>query len=168
MAEIRNLRNPANNPAQNLLTQDALAAGEQLRKGDFTNLQKGIYLDFDNPAQEREQYQKLANVGREGTFALGGGTGGGEGAARSLDTQAKYLADRFSRDASANFQDNVRSAAARVRDALGQSSGYQQNNQQSIISALSNLYGSLPKGNGFLGGLLGMVGGLGSAAITKW
>lgn len=165
LAAIKNMQNPAANPAQNALTTEALAAADFFKKGDFTSLPKGMIFDFDNPVQQRENYLKTMNAGNEGTFALGAGTGGGDGAARSADTQGKYLNDKFARDAAANYQDNVREASGRAQNMLTQAAGSTQQNQSSIVGALQNLYGAVPKGNSWLGGLLSMGGAIGSAAL---
>lgn len=168
MAAIRNMQNPASNPAQNALTQEALAAADFFKKGDFTTLPKGYIFDFEDPVKQQEAYKKAINVGNEGVFALGAGTGGGDGAARAVDTQSKYLSDKFGRDTAQNYQNNISNAGMKTREMLAQSAGANSQNQSAVIGALSSLYGTVPKGTSWLGGLLGMAGSLGSAAIGKW
>ena len=54
LAAIKNMQNPASNPAQNALTNEALAAADVIKKGDFTHLPKGMFFDFDSPVEQRD------------------------------------------------------------------------------------------------------------------
>ena len=91
------------------------------------------------------------------------------GRSKATDLQGKYLKDRFARDASQNYQNNIAGAGMDIRNALGQAAGAKGQTDASIISALQGLYGSpaLNKPSGW-GSVLVMAGQLGSAAISKW
>lgn len=164
LAAIKSMQDPKNNPAQDYLTKEALAGADFLKKGEFSQLPKGMFFDFTLPSETIKQYNKFSNVGREGSFALG--DTGGQGAAMGL--QSKYLGDKFARDASANFQENIRGAAGNIRGGLASAAGAKSGNDQAVISAFQNLLGS-PMLNkpSMLGSILGMAGSLGSAAIGR-
>ena len=165
MAMIKSMQDPAKNPAQQYLTNEALAGAEFLKKGEYGQLPKGMFFNFQGPAEQIKQYQKFANVGREGTFGLG--DGGGMGAA--MDTQSKFLGDRFARDAAQNYQNNIAGAAADIRGGLASAAGAKSSNDQAIIGALQGV-GNLPFLNkpGMGGALLGLAGSLGGAALGAW
>lgn len=146
LAAITSMQNPASNPAQNALTNEALAGADYFKKGDFSTLPKGMSFDFEMPGQEIDRYKKFKNVGKEGTFALG--DTGGMGAA--FKTQSGYMDDKFARDASQNYQDNIRGASGNVRNMLMQAAGAKSGNDSQIISALQGLYGSIPKGKSLM------------------
>lgn len=162
LAAITALQKPESNPAQNALTQEALSSADYFKKGDFSSMPKGMVFDFKAPQEQMKQYQNLTNVGNEGTFALGADGGDSQKIAKN------YLNDKFARDASQNYQDNISGAANKTKDMLAQAAGAKGQTDNSVISALSSLYQNMPKSNGWLGGLLSMGGALGSAALTKW
>ena len=167
--EIAAMKDPKNNPAQNYLTQEALAGGEFLKKGEFSSLPKGMFFDFQQPAEEIQQYKKLANVNQGGTFALAGNSAGGMGQAQA--TQKNYLTDRFARDASQNYQNNISNAAGNIRGALGAAAGAKDDLDSRIISAIhgaGSIAGQLKPSQSKWGSVLGAIGGLGGAAISKW
>lgn len=170
LASIKAMQNPANNAAQNFLTTEAMAGADFLKKGEYSQLPKGMFFNFKNPTEQLDQYKKFANVNQGGTFALANGAGGDmSGRSKATDLQGKYLKDRFARDASQNYQDNISLAAGNIQGALGQAAGAKGQTDANVISALQNLYGSpaLNKPSGW-GSILGMAGQLGSAAISKW
>lgn len=167
LAAINKLQNPASNPAQQYLTNEALAGADWLKKGEFSSLPKGMFFDFKAPAQNIKDYNKYANVSTDGTYALGGGDGTG-GRTNAQGLQSKYLADKFARDASQNYQDNISNAAGNIRSALGGAANANAQNSQQVISALGGLFGSpaLNRQSGW-GGVLGILGGLGSSALNR-
>lgn len=170
LSAITSMQNPANNQAQNALTTEALAGADWLKKGEYSQMPKGMFFNFENPTQQLDQYKKFANVNQGGTFALANGQGGDTGGrTKATDLQGKYLKDRFARDASQNYQNNIAGAGMDIRNALGQAAGAKGQTDANVISALQNLYGSpaLNKPSGW-GSILGMAGQLGSAAISKW
>lgn len=166
LAAINKLQNQDSNPAQKWLTNEALAGADWLKKGEFSSLPKGMFFDFQNPAEQMKQYQKYANVSADGTYALGDGSGSTEGRSAAQGLQSKYLKDKFARDASQNYQNNITGAANNIRGALGGAANASAQNSQQVISALSGLYGSpaLNRPSGW-GSVLGMIGGLGSSAL---
>lgn len=168
MAQITKLNTPEANPAQNYLTEQALAGGEFLKKGEYSQLPKGMFFDFKMPGEQLDQYKKFANVNQGGTFAL---ANGGEGRSKATGVQGKYLNDRFARDASQNYQDNIGRAAGGIRDSLAQASGYNTQNSSSIINALGGMYNTLankPQKPSIWGQILGTAGQIGAAAITRF
>jgi len=172
LASIKAMQNPANNQAQNALTTEALAGPDVLKKGEYRSLPKGMFFNFENPTQQLEQYKKFANVNQGGTFALAANGAAGDsmgGRSKATDLQGKYLKDRFARDSSQNYQNNISLAAQNIQGALGQAAGAKGQTDANVISALQNLYGS-PALNkpGMMGSILGLAGSLGSAAIGKW
>lgn len=138
-AEIKKMSDPANNPAQQYLTNEAIAGADWLKKGDFSQLPKGMYFDFKNPVEQNEQYKKLANVNQGGTFALADGSGRGD----AQGIQSKYLSDKFARDASQNYQDNIANAAGNIRSGLGAAAGAKTGLDQQIFGALQGMSGTL-------------------------
>lgn len=170
LASIKAMQNPASNPAQNYLTQEAMAGADFLKKGEYSQLPKGMFFNFKNPTEQLEQYKKFANVNQGGTFALANGQGGDMGGrTKATDLQGKYLKDRFARDAGQNYQDNISLAAGNIQGALGQAAGAKGQTDANVISALQNLYGS-PALNkpSIWGSVIGAAGSLGAAAISKW
>ncbi|HXG82647.1 MAG TPA: hypothetical protein VNI84_01345 [Pyrinomonadaceae bacterium] len=164
LAAITKMQNPESNPAQNYLTQESMAGAEFLKKGDFAQLPKGMFFDFQMPGEQLKQYKNLKDVGSEGTFALGADGGGAHENAKN------YLTDKFARDAAQNYQTNISGAASNIRGGLGQAAGAKGATDANVIGALQGLYSSMPKGGGLmsvLGPLMGMGGQLGAAAITK-
>lgn len=158
-AAIANLSNPKSNPAQDFLTNEAISAANFIKGGEYGKaLPKGMFFDFQMPAQMNEQYKKLANVNQGGTFALAQGNEGGKTSAQSL--QGKYLADRFARDASQNYQNNISDASSNIRGALGQAAGATSQNQSAVVNALGSLYQMAPKKTSPWGSILGVAGGL--------
>ena len=166
LAQIRKMNDPAANPAQQMLTNEALGAANWLKAGDFSQLPKGMFFDFEGPAEQLKRYNAAANVSKDGTFALGQDSGGMAG--RAMDTQSKYLGDKFARDVAQNYQNNIANVRTNAMGALQQSAGATSQNQSAVVGALSNLYQSMPKGNSWLGGLLSMGGSLGAAALNKF
>lgn len=170
LASIKAMQNPASNPAQNYLTQEAMAGADFLKKGEYSQLPKGMFFNFKNPTEQLDQYKKFANVNQGGTFALANGQGGDmSGRSKATDLQGKYLRDRFARDSSQNYQDNISLAAGNIQGALGQAAGAKGQTDANVISALQNLYGS-PALNrpSIWGSVLGAVGGVASSALGGW
>lgn len=166
-AEIAALKNPANNPAQQYLTNEALAGAEFLKKGEYSSLPKGMFFDFQAPAANIDRYKKMVNVGQGGTFALGDNAGMGN----AMATQKNYLSDKFARDEANNYQNNIREAAGTIRGALGGAAGAKSDNDARILQALQGMTGAIgqmPQSQSKLGSILGLIGGIGSSAITKW
>lgn len=168
------------NPAQDALTSSALAGNDWLQKGDYSQLPKGMFFNFQQPAEALDQYKKYANVGQGGTFALAQGNPGGRSAATGL--QGQFLQDRFARDASQNYQNNIANAGSQIQSALGQSSGanlqsqaldlqgQQVNNNLSqgtlgMLGSLSNSYINKPS---IWSSILSAGAGIGAAAINKF
>lgn len=125
-----------------------------------------MFFDFKMPAEQLDQYKKFANVNQGGTFALSNGTG------RSAATgvQSKYLSDRFARDASQNYQENVGNAAGNIRNQLAQASGASSQNSSAVINALGGMYSSLlnkPQQPSIWGSLLGAVGQVAGGALSN-
>lgn len=164
------MQNPAANPAQNFLTTEALSGADFLKKGDYSQLPKGMFFDFKMPGEQLDQYKKFANVNQGGTFALANGASGDMGGRTNATAlQGKYLKDKFARDASQNYQDNISLAAGNIRGSLQNAAGAKSNTDASVISALQNLYGSPALNKPGIGGaLLGMAGQLGGAAIKAF
>jgi len=167
LAAITKLQNPENNKAQNFLTTEAMAGAEFLKKGDFSQLPKGMFFDFKMPAEMMNAYKKAINVNQGGTFALAGGGGGDMGGrTKAQSLQSKYLSDKFARDSAQNYQDNIANAAGNIRGSLAQAAGATTQNQMGVIGALQGLYGSPALNKPGIGGqLLGMAGSLGGAAL---
>ncbi len=164
-AAIANMQNPKSNPAQDYLTNQALAGANFLQGNDYGTLPKGMFFNFDTPAKSIDQYKKYSNVGQGGTFALADNAGRGQ----AQQLQGKYLQDKFARDASDNFQNNISNAAGQIQGALGQSSGASSENQINSINALSSLFNSPKlKKTEIWGSLLGLGGQLGSAAFAAF
>ncbi len=162
-AAISHMQDPHSNPAQEYLSNQAIAGADWLNKGDYSQLPKGMFFDFSMPAAQDETYKKLSNVSQGGTFALA--DSGGRGAA--TQNQNKYLQDRFARDASQNYQDNISKAAGNIQGGLAQASGANVQNQQGVISALSSLFNSDKlKKTSIWGDLFKTIGGIGSSALT--
>lgn len=168
------------NPAQDALTSNALAGNDYFQKGDYSSMPKGMFFNFQQPAEALDQYKKYANVGQGGTYALAQGNSGGRTAATAQ--QGQFLQDRFARDASQNYQNNIANAASNVQNALGQSSGANlqsqsldlqgqqvNNNQgQALLGTLGSLANSYINKPGLWGSILGLGGQLGAAAINKF
>lgn len=169
LAAITKLQNPESNQAQNFLTQEAMAGANFLKKGDFSQLPKGMFLDFKMPAEMVNAYKRAINVNQGGTFALAGGAGGDMGGRTNAQAlQSKYLSDKFARDSAQNYQDNISNAAGNIRGALAQSAGATAQNQMGVIGALQGLYGSPALNKPGIGGqLLGMAGALGGGALSS-
>lgn len=164
MALLKKMQNPEENKAQNFLTTEALAGADWLKKGDFSQLPKGMFFDFQMPAEQMRQYEKASNVGRTGTFALG--DHGGMGAA--VKTQSQFLGDKFARDAAQNYQNNVRGVGDKVQNSLIQASGAKSQNDSAVITALQNLYGSPALNKPGVGGaLIGAIGGIGGGLMNS-
>lgn len=163
LAEMRKMNEPKSNPAQEYLTNMALEGARTMQAGEFSQgkLPKGMFFNFDQPAEAIDRYKKMANVGQGGTFALGDNAGRGQAAA----LQNKYLQDRFARDASQNYQNNIANAGMNINNALQQASGYQTNQQANIMNALQGLYSTQANKPSKWGNILGMVGTLGSAIL---
>lgn len=168
LAQITALQNPKSNPAQDYLSNQALAGADFLQKGEFSTLPKGMFFDFKMPAAQLDQYKKFANVNQGGTFALSNGDNTGRSAASGV--QSKYLSDKFARDASQNYQDNITNASGNIQNALAQSAGASSQNSSAIINALGGMYNTLvnkPKSPSIWGGILSAAGQIGAAAIPK-
>lgn len=167
MAEITALRTPAANPAQTFLQNEAMAGGEWLKKGEFSSKPGNIFFDFKLPGENLEQYKKFADVNQGGTFALS--DNGGRSQATGI--QNKYLKDKFARDASQNYQDNIGRASGTIRDSLAQASGASSSNNSAVINALGGMYQSLlnkPKNPSPFGQIMQSIGQVGSAALSAY
>lgn len=138
-AWINRMQDPASNPAQKYLTDEALSGAEWLKKGDYSAMPKGMFFDFKSPVEQNEQYKKLLNVNQGGTFSLG--DNGGRGEAQNL--QNKYLQDKFARDASQNYQDNISGAASNIRSALGATADAKTGLDARVFSAMQGLTGTV-------------------------
>jgi hypothetical protein len=134
--------NPASNPAQEFLTNQALSGGDFISKGDFRTLPKGMYFNFEMPGEQLQKYRNAVNVGSEGSFALGDGAGAG----KAMGLSKQYLVDKFARDSAQNYQNNIAQASANVNQGLQQASGYQTGQQQAVIGALQSAMQVAPKG----------------------
>ncbi len=135
-----------------------------MKKGEYSQLPKGMVFDFQMPAEQMKQYQKAANVGKDGLFALGDD---GTGAKGAMATQSKFLGDKFARDSANNFQNNVRGVGDKANMMLGQAAGAKAGNDQAIISALQGLYSSPALNKPGIGGqILGAIGGIGGGALS--
>lgn len=141
-AAIAAMQNPKTNPAQEYLTQNAIAGADFLKKGDFSQLPKGQFFNFELPAQQNEMYKKYANVNQGGTFALANNQSEQGPKSQAQVLQSKYLSDRFARDASQNYQNNISNAAQNITGSLQQASGYQTNLDSNVINSLSGLFNS--------------------------
>lgn len=137
--QIAQMQDPKSNPAQQYLTNEALAGADWLKKGDYSQLPKGMFFDFQMPSEQNRQYKKMIDVGQGGTFALSDNSGRGQ----AQDIQKQYLSDKFARDASQNYQTNVANAAQNVRGGLQAAAGSKSQNDQAIMSALHGLTGTL-------------------------
>lgn len=157
--QINAMKNPKSNPAQEALTNEALTGYEWLKRGDYAQKPTGMFFDFKNPVEQAEQYKKFANVNQGGTFALGDNAGKGQ--AQGL--QSKYLSDKFARDASQNYQDNISNSAGNIRSALAGAAGQAGDQQAQIASAIGGfgkLVASMPQKTPWWQSLLsGVVGG---------
>ncbi len=155
---IKQMSNPASNPSQQWLSNEALSAANTLKTGEYSKqLPKGMYLNFQDPAERNAQYKKLANVNQGGTFALANnGNAGERTAAQAL--QGKYLSDRFARDSSQQYQNDISNAWNNVRSGLGQASGYQVNNQGAVMNALQGAYQNAPQKTNWFSSILPLAG----------
>lgn len=158
--QIAKMSDPASNPAQQYLTNEALAGAEWFKKGDFREKPKGMFFDFKMPSEQNDQYKKFANVNQGGTFALGDNSGSGQ----AMGIQKQYLGDKFARDASQNYQDNVANAGQNVRGGLGAAAGAKSQNDSAVMSALQGMTGILgqmpqkePWWKSVLGGVMGIA-----------
>ena len=163
-ALLAQMQNPKTNPAQEFLTGQAIEGANFLKKGDYSQLPKGMYWNFQMPSQQNEMYKKYANVNQGGTFALS--SPGGAGArTQAQNLQGQYLKDKFARDASQNYQNNISDAATNIRSGLGQASGYQTNQNSAVMNAMGNMYGMLPQKTSPWGQILGIGAGVASSFI---
>ncbi len=163
---IAAMQNPKSNPAQDYLTTESLAGAAFLKKGDFSQLPKGMFFDFQMPGEQNTMYKKYADVNQGGTFALANNQGqqGAKTGAQAL--QSKYLSDRFARDASQNYQNNISNAAQNIRGGLSAAAGAKSGTDATVISALGNLYSAMPKKKPFSWtDLIGPAAAIGAAAI---
>jgi hypothetical protein len=162
---IKSMQDPKSNPAQDFLTNQAIEAANWMKKGDYSQLPKGMVFDFQMPAEQMKQYQMASNVSKDGTFALGDDGMGSKGA---MATQGKFLGDKFARDAAQNYQNNISGVGQKASAMLGQAAGAKSGNDQAIIAALQGLYGS-PALNkpGIAGAVMGMIGGIGGGALSS-
>lgn len=175
LAAIANMNKPPpENKAQNYLTDQAVAGAEFLKKGEFNQMPKGMFFNFDTPVQQLDTYKKLSNVNQGGTFALANGGADVGGRSNATQLQGKYLTDKFARDASQNYQNNITNAAGNIQGALNQASNAQfgangqlMSNNANVASAYGNLLGSnyLNKPS-IWSSVLGAVGQIGSSAIA--
>lgn len=136
-AQIAAMQNPASNPAQQYLTNEALAGADWLKKGEYRSLPKGMFFNFKQPTEQLEQYKKYADVNQGGTFALSDNSGMGKAGA----IQKNYLTDKFARDASQNYQDNITGAAHDIRGALHSAADAKGSQDSRIFGALQGIGG---------------------------
>jgi hypothetical protein len=163
-AMLAQLQNPKSNPAQDFLTNEAIAGANFMKAGEFGQLPKGMFFDFKGPQEQVNQYKKYANVNQGGTFALANGQGSNAGRTAATGLQGKYLADKFARDAGQNYQDNIAMASNKIQGALGQAAGAKNGNDAAIMAAMQNMMQLAPKKTGGgLGGLLGLGASIASA-----
>lgn len=158
-AQISKMNDPASNPAQQYLTNQAISGSNWLQKGDYSSLPKGSFFNFETPVAQNEQYKKLANVSQGGTFALS--DMGGMGSAQNL--QKQYLTDKFARDASQNYQNNIAGAAGNIQGALGQAAGAKTGLDSQIVNSMQGLggvIGQMQNKPGFWSSILGASGGI--------
>lgn len=160
------MQNPASNPSQQFLTNQALEGANYFQKGEFSTLPKGMFFDFKMPQEDILKYKKLTNVGQGGTFALARNGESGRGKAQAL--QGKYLSDRFARDTMQNYQDNISNASGRVTAGLQQAAGAKSNQDSQVISALQNMYSMManqPEKKSKWGSILGGIGRIAGSFI---
>lgn len=158
-AQLAAMQNPASSPAQQALTDQALAGSQYFQKGDYSTLPKGMFFDFQQPTDQINQYKKLTNVGQGGTFALANnGNVGGRTAATA--NAGQYLNDKFARDAEQNYQTNISNASNRVVSGLQEAGSAKSQNDSAILSALSSMYNKPHQSSGILSGVLGAAGGI--------
>ncbi len=158
-AAIDKMSQPQSNPAQDFLTNSAIEGANFLKGGDYRQLPKGQFFNFEMPEEQMRRYRDLTNVGSEGTFALGDNAGSGQ----AMGIQKQYLQDKFARDASQNYQNNVAGGADNVYQGLQQAAGAKAGNDQAIISGLQSLFQMAPKGfrwSSLLGPALGSAAGI--------
>jgi len=166
-AQIAKMQEPSQNPAQQFLTNEALSGADWLKKGDYSQKPAGMFFDFKGPAEQVEQYKKFSNVSQDGTYALA--DGGGRGEAQNL--QKQYLNDKFARDASQNYQDNISNAAGNVRAGLGAAADAKSGLDTRVMSAmqgLTGILGSMPQKTPWWQSILGPAAQIGSSLITKF
>lgn len=166
-AQIAQMQRPESNPAQQYLTNQALEGAEWMKKGDYSQLPKGMFFDFKTPVEETDRYKKLVNINQGGTFALGDGAGAG----KAMKIQNQYLTDKFARDASQNYQDNVSNAGMKIRGGLEQAAGAKSGQDAAVISALQGLTSSLssmPQKTPWWQTLLGQSGSIVGSILSKW
>lgn len=160
------MQNPASNPSQQFLTNQALEGANYFQKGEFSTLPKGMFFDFKMPQEDILKYKKLTNVGQGGTFALARNGEGGRSRAQAL--QGKYLSDRFARDTMQNYQDNISNASGRVTAGLQQAAGAKSGQDSQVISALQNMYSMManqPEKKSKWGSILGGIGSIAGSFI---
>lgn len=163
-------RLPTPNPAQDILTQQAIQGANYLKGRDYRNLSQapGVFFDFQAPADQRRQYETMANASQTGTFALADNAGRSKATALAGD----YLRDKFARDAAVNYQGNIMNAGNMIRGALGQSSdaaaraaAMDDQRRQAILNSLTSMYNAQASRPSIWGQILGTAGQVGSAAI---
>lgn len=163
---------PPVNKAQEYLTNQSLQAAKDFETSNFATLPKNMFMNFQRPAEQRQQRELLMNAGTTGTFGLA--DAGGQTASTRI--QNEYLKDRFARDTSQNFQDNIGAAAANIQNALANASGaeagriaWEDQRMMGVTGMLSNLY-QFKKQTNQQGNLFGTILGAGAqvagAALT--
>lgn len=141
-AAIDKQMQPQSNPAQQFLTNQSLQGADFINKGDFRTLPKGMYFNFEMPGEQLKKYKDALNSGSEGTFALGDNAGAGN----AMGLNKQYLMDKFARDTSQNYQNNIAQASSNVNAGLQQASGYETGQQQAVIGSLQAGLSAAPKG----------------------
>lgn len=165
-AQIAKMQEPSQNPAQQYLTNEALSGAEWLKKGDYSQKPTGMFFDFKGPAEQIEQYKKYSDVSQDGTFALADGAGRGE----AQNLQNKYLKDKFARDASQNYQDNISNAAGNIRAGLGAAADAKSGLDTRVMSAmqgLTGILGSMPQKTPWWQSILGAGAGIVGSALSN-
>lgn len=174
--EERNRKPPENKPLD-YITQQAIAGADLLKSRDYRNLAKdgNMFFDYQLPAEQQKARAMAYNANQTGTFGL---SNNGAGQSKATALQDKFLKDKFARDTSQNFQDNIQQSASNIRGGLATAAGgvadsnsAEVNRRMAIMNQFSDLYKFKKQANsqgGMLGSILGAGATVGAAAISKW
>jgi hypothetical protein len=167
---------PPENKPLDYITQQSIAGADLLKSRDYRNLGKdgNMFFDFQLPAEQQKARAMAYNANQTGTFGLADNAG--QGSAAQLASQ--YLKDKFARDTSQNFQDNIQQAGANIRGGLATAAGgvaganaQEIARQQAILGQFADLY-KFKKGTNQAassGILSGIIGGAATALQgVKW
>lgn len=166
-AQISKMSEPKNNPALDFLTNEALSGAEYLKKGDYSQMPKGMFFDYKNPVEQNQQYKKAINVNQGGTFALADNGGAGN----AMGLQKQFLSDKFARDSAQNYQDNISNSAGSIRSALGgvaSGKGEQDTRIMSAMQGLTGILGAMPEKKKWWESIIGPAAGIAGSLITKF